>query len=339
VTTDAAAKLKAASTNNARTALLEALKFAAVAVDSSDNSGLSAFVTIRDGLLMTENETFCIGVPVDSPLDMSLHAEKLQAALQQCGATFQMVQVSAEQLSITSGKFRAVIPILPSEQITPSNPDVWVADINDRIMEGFKACCKACTGKGERAINQSVLLGPGSIIGTNGGFAIEYWHGIDLPPGLCIPKKAVDTICKLTKPLAGFGFSEGRSVTFYFDDNSFIKTRLYAGEWPKVGKLFEENMGGDFVPLWDGFALALKAIQKFTENDTLHFHEGRLATGHLIEQSAASYDVPGLPGGQKFSEVYWHICLPYAERVKIGAPGAATVFISENTRGLIMGKH
>jgi hypothetical protein len=334
-----AAKLKAASTGNVRKALLAALDFAAVAISKDDNSGLAAYVTVKDGLLMSENETFAVGMPVDTPLDMALHGEKLQAALEQCGDNFQMVQVGKQELSITSGKFRAVIPILETEMVRQSTPDEWIGIIHNDLANGFKAVSKGCTGKGDRTIHQCVHLQANSITSTNGGFAIEFWHGIDLPQNLLIPKKSVDAITKLEKSMRGFGYNPDISATFYYDDYSFIRTRLYAGEWPSnMRTLFDQNMQGEFVPLWDGFAPAMKALHKFVEDDRLFFHDGKLATGKSLEH-CASYDVPTLRGQQAFAESYWRALLPYIKQVKLGATAAnPTAFIGSNIRGLIMGK-
>jgi hypothetical protein len=326
-----------AASNDERLRLIEALKFASVAIEKDDNSGLSQYVAIRDHWLMAENNTFCIGMPFSSGLEMCLHAEKLHAALAQCGQHFQMTQLSAQELSIKSDKFRAVIPVLPSDTIAPLNPDLKCGALSPAILKGFAAVQKLCTGKDARIIGQSVLLRSNVVIATNGGILVEYWHGIHLP--MAIPKKTVDTIVKLDKPLTGFGFNPGVSFTFYFADNSFLKTRLIAGEWPNIDKLFANKFNpGSAKPLWNGFADAIAALDKFIELDTVYFHDGVLSTHRNLEHAAASYTVTGLPAGYAFAPSYWRTVLPLCENVSIAAPGEPFGFMSSSARGLILGK-
>lgn len=326
-----------ATTNDDRVKLLEALKFAAIA--SEKKEGKFAFVCIKDKWLSAENDTFSVGIQVDVSLDLIPQADKFQAALQQCEQQFQLTQIDANNVSIKSGNFRALVPLLPNDDIAEMLPDDPVALITDDIKDGFRACL-AVMGKGEKIFHNAALLQASTVCATNGGLALEYWHGINLPGPLNIPKKTLETLCKIDKPLSQFGFSES-SVTFYFDDMSFLKTRLVEGVFPYDGliRLFDEFGNAPHAQLWPDFYVALDAVKIFLEGDTVHFHSDYLSTHNVLDMGA-SYRVPGLPNGLKFSALYWKAIEPYIKTVSFAAlSNKPTSFQSDKVRGLIVGKY
>jgi hypothetical protein len=333
---------KKTTDNDAREKLIAALKFACIAVNKEDNSGLSQFATVKNGFVVTENDTLCIGVPVETDLHLVLHADKFHSALIQCSPAhqMQMVQLNDRELSIKSGNFRGVVPLLPNDTIADRVPDAACGQLGQSVITGFTVLAKLCNGKTDRIYDQSIWFRSQSMIATNGAIGMEYWHGFHLPHSMNIPKKTVETLAKIEKPLVSFGFS-ANSITFYFDDNSFLKSRLLSGEWPdRIVTIFEKAMAGDFNPLWIGFADALTAVAKFVENDTIVFHLGTLSTSENLEHAAASYLVERLPQGHKFSHAYWKMALPFAEFVKLpDKKDEPTAFKSSRVRGVIMGKH
>ena len=341
-----AAKSKPASNsdNEEKARLIAALKFASVAIEKTDNSGLSEFITIAGHWLMARNETFALGVQVDTDLEISLHAEKFLAALELCGDNFNLVQFSANELSIQSGNFRAVVPTLPPTSVAEfSSPDAPAGQLSAEILEAFRVCGKACAGKGSKVYHNSVLLQANTMQATNGAIAFEFWHGSPFPCPMGIPKKTVDALAKLGEPIAGFGFSD-RSLTIYLSNGSFIKTRLMTEAWPtKLSELFDKHAGPHLrnQPLWAGFVDALGALAKFTkENDTIVFHDNLVATSEVADHAAASYVVPGLPGGPKYSLAYWRIVAPFAVNIVLPKLKEEPLgFFCNNVRGLILGKH
>lgn len=319
--------------NDDRLKLLEALRFAAIAIDKKEDK--FSYVCIRDGWLSADNETFSIGIQVDVALDLCPQADLFAAALNQCAEQFQLTQVDLHSVSIRSGKFNALVPVLVTDETGEFNPDEPCAFINDALKDAFAASLR-CMGKGEKIYHNAVLLRSNTTCATNAGIALEYWHGIDLPGPLNIPKKTAETIVKIDKPLAQFGFSAD-SVTFYFDDMSFIKTRLVQGEFPNLEKLFAAN-SGPLVPIWPEFFAGIKAVEKFVQNDVVHLHSEHIATHHTLALGA-SYKVPGLPSGYAFSAIYWKAIEPFVKAVRFATKNEPVVFAGDNARGLIIGKH
>lgn len=335
----ARAAIKKESYNEECERLIAALKFAAAAIEKTDANGLAQFVQITNNTLISQNDTFSIGVKLETNLDLCVHGEKLLAALNQCGPNFQMVQISAQELSVKSGNFRAIVPVLPSDIFGQINPDISCGALNQFFFDAIEICGKLCSGKGDRAIDQTILLKDQTIVGTNGGVAVEYWHGCGFPSSISLPKKTIDAISKLKRPFLNFGVS-ATSLTLYFDNNTFLKTRIGALEWPSTDHMFYNNMPEvEGISLWRGFADALRAIDKFIDNDVLVFCADTMATHADLSHAGATYAVPGLPPGYKFSAAYWRILLPHIETVFVAPLGKAWAFTGKNLRGLIIGRY
>lgn len=321
------------SANDDREKLIAALDFVLLATKGNDE-GKSAFVAFHNNCVTAENDTLTLGVAVDVGLELCPQADKFRAALIQCESTFQLTQLDDNAVSIKSGAFRALIPAIAPGLIAQNVPDLPCALITDALKNAFEACGKAIS-KGERVFNKSVLLRSGSAVGTNGGILVEYWHGLDLPGSFGIPKKTIDTILGTAKTLYSLGYSE-RSITFYFEDGSFLKSRLMSEPWPDIDRLMN-SFDSDTHPVWPQFFVALKAVQAFVQNDTVYFHANHIGTAHTLELGA-SFQVPGLPNDLRFSAAYWRILEPYIDHVKLSLTGSPTSFKGRNVRGLIMGK-
>jgi hypothetical protein len=128
---------------------------------------------------------------------------------------------------------------------------------------------------------------------------LEYGHGIDLPPGLLIPKASAIAIAKSPKPLARFGFSEG-SATFYFDDGSFIKTQLFKDGYPTYQNIFAQfDMSQITTPPPELFT-AIEAVLPLSENGGIYLR-GDKVQSHHNEEVGAVYSIGGVPQGMCFN--------------------------------------
>ena len=330
-----ARKPKVEPVNDDRQKLLTALAFAGVTIEKADE-GKTSFVSFRDRWLMAANDTITISTPVDIDLELCPQADKFEAALKQCGQQYQLTQIEANAVSIKSGDFRAMIAALPLDLFEPCTPDLPCAAISDRLNIAMETCAKVMSNKGDRAFNKSLLLRANSVVGTNGGLVIESWHGIDLPGEFPIPNKAIEAILKINKPLCQFGFSEN-SVTFYFDNGAWLKTRLISTPWPNLDRLLNLPTAL-YEPIWPEFFVALKAIDAFVQDDTVYFHNDVLAT-HRVIGIGASYRVAGLPGDRSFGVGNLRIVEPFVTHIAMGADRTTpAAFVGENVRGLIVGK-
>lgn len=328
---------KAKST--AATKLAEALNFVAAASNDGTIVPYQAHARVAANWIIANDGTISAGHPVEEELALCPHIARLIDALNRAGTTLALTERENGQLLIAGDKLKATVPCIPGDQFPPIMPDPQCATIDDRIKEGFAAVTALAASTGERVFETSILLRANSMFGCNGSVIFEYWHGIDLPPDLVIPKPAAVAIASAKKTLSGFGFSRA-SATFYFEDGAWYKTQLYGEKWPDLDPLFDAPCFPVAVP--EGLFEAVAAIENFSKDGAVHFHDDKLKTTYDNYDSVggpvygATYDVPGLQGPHTFSANLLRLIQPVCETLDYTSADDRAFFIGGNVRGVIM---
>lgn len=313
--------------------LLNALKFLKP-VQKKAGTTQQQYCMITGNWAAASDEVMTIGTKVEEELTVCPQTTQFETALKKTGDDLSITQLSETSLSVVSGAFKALVPCVPFNQLSITAPDEPCADIDDRIKEAFAMLAPLATDGAPNAAYACVMLQSGSAVATNGHVLAEYWHGIDLPPGLLVPKAAVMAIIKAGKPLARFGFS-GPSATFWFDDDSFIKTQLYGERFPNYQTVFsKEDLNPWPVP--DEFFTAVRSIEAFTRNGVVYFENGKIASNEL-ENEASTYIIEGLPEGMAFNAKYLLMVEKAFQNVDFDETANKAFFFGENVRGAIMG--
>lgn len=276
-----------------------------------------------------------VGTKIEEDITACPRTVDLLLALQKCGSTVAISQLNEMVLSVRSDKFKASINCVKFEDLPLSFPDAPVAVVNDSLRAGFEACGWLAQEGAQDAFCASVLLQGGSIVATNRHVLVEYWHGIDLPPGILIPKAAIVALLKIGKPLARFGFSD-TSATFYFEDESFLKTQLFKDRYPNYENIFALRIGS-VTPLPSDFFEAVGVVAGFSEAKWV-FLRGDKMQSHEHEEQGAVYDIKGIPQHMSFNHEYLLAVAPHFKNVVF--TDRAAYFQNERVRGAIMaGSH
>jgi len=318
--------------------LIEALSFVAAA-DTGKDIDKYAYVTMQDNTIVASNDVFAMGAHIDDDVRLCLHGAKLKAALENCGTNFQLTQLDASSVSIKSGKFKATIPCIDPELLTKWQTDPVVAVISDTIKDCFALLHPLVSEKSDRTIDHALHLRPFTGVGTNGGLLFEYYHGHDLPPGLLIPKQTAAVLAKLKPKLHGLGFSK-HSATFWFDNNSYLRTKLIDGTYPDTDRLWYGDYASHARSLPTGFYQGLEAIEKFVDNDSVYFVAPNYVSTHPSLNVGANYIMEeALPAGLCYSMNYWKRTRDLVNHV-IWPPDHSkpAQLFGANLRALILGK-
>lgn len=257
-------------------------------------------------------------------------------ALSKCGEHFSITQLDGFRLSIKSDKFKAVVPCLDPVllQDTSHIPDPATYEITDAFRLALQAVGVLVNEAGDNIINVSIYMNNGSLIASNGRAIFECWHGLPLPFGAALPKAIVGPLAKASKKLIKFGCSQS-SVTFWFEDESWLKSQIYAEHWPDVTNVLNQKSNPWPVPA--DFWNAVAAVAPFSPNGALHFGAGSLSS-HGETGVGAAFDVPGLPKGPIFSARLLELIKPHAEQVDfLVNDGRMLMFFGRNIRGAIAG--
>lgn len=328
---------KAQSTAAAK--LAEALNFIAPAYKDGGQP-YQAHARLAGKMLTATDGTFSAGHSVEEELALCPHIGRFIDALNRAGSSLAMTENENGTLLIKGDKIRATVPCIPGDELPQVMPDPKIAAIDDRLKEGFAKLLPLTKAEAERVVEVSILLQANSMYSTNGFALFEYWHGIDLPPALVIPKTFAAAVAACPKKLAGFGFSN-KSVTFYYEDDSWYKSQMYSEQWPDVAKLFDFPCFPAPVP--EGLFEAVRAIDSFSKDGGVHFHEDKLKTTYDKYQDhggplyGATYDVPGLQAGHSFTAKLLRLIEPVCKSLDYTSnPDRAFFFDDANVRGSIM---
>lgn len=321
-------------TPNPAASLVAALKFISVAQKKTGPTGIQ-FSRLSGNWAAASDGILTAAAPIEEDLNACVHTFQFLDALSKVSDEVSITQLTENALAVSSGVFRALVPCVGFDEVEIFDPDAQCAIIDDRIKLAFAAVAVLATEGAPNAVHGGVLLQGNSAVATNGHALLEYWHGIDLPPGLLIPKASAQAIAKCPKTLVGFGFDRMRwsSATFYFEDGSFIKTQLYPDRYPAYEQLFKTE-GLNPWPVPPEFFNAVRAVESFTENGHIFFEDGAIASA-IYSDEATTYKVEGLPEQMGFNAKYLIAVEAAFKSAHFG--NNKVIFFGENMRGAIMG--
>lgn len=319
---------------NVATKLADVLKFLA---PIQGKTGLlkEQFCNISYNWACASNEVVTMGVPIEMNLFACPHFVTFSKALSECEAEdLSITQIDEETLVVNSGDMKARVPCVPPNRVAIPAPDPCIAQVSNGVKAALAACAPMTLDQHANPAFMGVLLQSGSTVGINGHIMLEYWHGVDLPPNLLIPKESATIIGKIKKNVTGFGFSES-SVTFWFDDGSFVKTQLMLADYPNYRALFP-TYKLPTIKLHKMFERGLKNIKNFAPEGNVYFFEGTLQT-NVRTTDASTFKIEGLPEGMAFAVKYLLAMSPFMGEVYFQKEQKRAFVFTENTRGIIMG--
>lgn len=321
-----------------KSSLLTALEFCSC-VSEKLGAPYETHIGLRDNWAIAFNGIVAAGSPISEDIVCYPHNLMLIEALSKCDESFTLTQLDNGRLSIKSGKFKAVVPCLDPALMQNAFPDPQIAPISNAFKEAVEAVGVLASENAQHVLTASVLMHGASVVSTNRVMIMEYWHGLDLPPGVPLPKQFVAALAKQKKNLVGFGFSNN-SATFHFEDGCWLKTQLYSDSWPDVGKILNKEAN-----LWSidtGFYKALDAIAPFSEDGNV-YSDLNLLMSHPDSSIGATHECSGIPKGFVYPIKQLQIIKPYVQKIDWMASGIhdssyCLVFQGGNMRGVISGR-
>lgn len=299
--------------------LAEALNFITPAT-SDDGQPYAAHARFVNGLVVASNGVTTAGYPVEEELTGCPHVGRFKSAITRATGKLQIAETDNGQVSVKGARLRAQVPCVPPETMPSIMPDPRIADIDERIKEGFAALLPLIAEEGESVIETSICLRASSMVATNRTVIFEYWHGIDLPPALAIPKAAAKAVATTKLELTGFGFTEGRSVTFWFDNGAFLKTQLYEDQWSDKNLDDVLNVTSNPVEVPKDLFTGIEAVGDFSPDGAIHFRDDKIKSdyasfGEEGKPSGATYDLKGLQSGHSFTTKLIKLIKPVCDKL------------------------
>lgn len=316
--------------------LLEAVRFLS-GITKDEGPPNECHILLSNKTATAFNGTVGAGCKIDEDLYAAPNAKIFLSALSKCGDNYTLTQVDTK-LVLKSGPFKANIPCIDPTLMYFPTPDPNMAPIDDSFKKAVELIEKVKPENGQRVVTLSFLLNGPSILATDGKILIEAWHGLNMPTNIPVPKAIIPSICN-TKKLTGFGLSN-TTVTFFFEDESFIRSQLFADKWPDVSHLIDRP--SNMKPVPKDLFKALDAIKDFSGNGFVYFNDGKLQS-HEISEKGAEFDVEGLRKGPVYSVKYLNLIKDMIDKVDFYVEpeglgrGKICAFVGNNVRGILMG--
>lgn len=331
-------KPRSTKSETPKSSLLKALEFVSCV---SENVGAphETHVGLKNKWAVAFNGIVAAGAPIDEDIYCYPHTIDMLTALSKCEENFSLTQLDNMRLSIKSGKFKAVVECLEPIIMQEAMPDPPIVGITNKFKEAVEAVGVLASENAQHVLTASVLMNGPSVISTNRTMLFEYWHGLDLPINMPLPKEFVKSLCAHKKNLTQFGCSNC-SATFYFEDGSWLRTQLYATEWPDVSRIL--NIEGNLWSIDPQFFKALDAVAPFSDDGNVYFDTGLLMS-HPETSVGASHECNGLPKGVIYPIKQLKMMQPYAKKVDFNAKGIhdssyCLKFEGDVCRGVISGR-
>jgi hypothetical protein len=317
--------------------IIDALKFVNIAQKAKGDTRMTHCCMMASGWLLASDGAIHAGARVaEIGFDAAPHTHKLLDALQKCTGQITFVQMSPAKLIVKgTGKFQASIACAMPDEMFPPVPDPQIAAVNNELKKALGACAAVVNEASPEPHKAGVLLQGGSCVGTDGIALVEYWHGIDLPPNILIPKASAMAIANCQKDATGFGFTSN-SVTIWFADGSFIKTQLFEPKFPAYQAIFAGRKFEAWPVPADLFP-AIDAVHEFNDAGTVYFGNNIVRSAPL-EGEGASHECQGLPGGMSFAAKRLNTVRPYFQKAHWFPAEGKVFFFADNVRGCIMGR-
>lgn len=329
---------RSTKTEPTKSSLLTALEFCSCV---SDKLGASyeTHIGLRNHWAIAFNGIVAAGSPIVEDIYAHPHNLLLIEALSKCDDVFSLTQLDNGRLSIKSGKFKAVVPCLDPALMQDALPDPLLAPITNKFRDAVAAVGVLANEDAQHVLMASVLMNGASVISTNRVMLLEYWHGLDLPFNIPLPKEFVTALVKCKKNLTGFGFSRS-SATFYFEDGCWLRTQLYSDEWPDVSRILNREAN-----LWNidpQFFKALESVAPFSDDGNV-YSDTNLLMSHADHGIGAEFECNGIPKGFIYPIKQLMIMKPYVRKIDYMASGVADssyclMFQGDNLRGMISGR-
>ncbi len=308
--------------------LVEALNFVEFATGDYGVS-TSPYVNLYNRCAVCWDGTMAAGMEIEEDLTVAPKLETLKKALGKSGKALTLTELPNGRLSVKGEKITVQVPCLTPQEMPATGPDPANWPLNDEIKEAFKSLQGIIEDSGDAVWQTAVLLEANIATATNGKVIMQYRHGIDLPPGLLLPRPFVQAVAKQFKPLIAFGYNPGHSLTFWFEDASWYKTQLYQDAYPNCAPILDVESTPINSPagLWEG----CKEIAEFDDNEWINFKENAIIAG------VAKYPVEGLTGGRQFDYKYLKKIIPYIKTIDITTHDNKMIFFGDKVRGVVVG--
>jgi hypothetical protein len=321
--------------NREENSLIAPLKLMAL-VQRTNGEAKHTHCRIYAGFIIATNSLFAAGAKLPDDLDACPHTHRLLAALETAPYKVSITKHSAS-LTVASKDFSAEIPCIDPSVLDTATPDTPAALVSEVLRDCLGKTAQCVGEVSESSITSSVLLRSGDCIATNNETVINAWHGFmfgEASAQWLIPRVALTAVIKHKSVLIKLGFNaEMQTITFWFDDDSWIKTFCFPVPYPDdVVQVFNQVPTEKLIPAPKAFAEDLEKLEPFAETKIVKFTGDYAKVQSLQGFDSAQIKCEFPPCAFNLTQL--KLVLPYME--KFGLQNGILVAYKGNMRAAVI---
>lgn len=314
--------------------MLISLKFCAGSIAKKDFVIDLKHFAIRDGFIRGFNGTLALGSPIPFNIDCHPNAEQLIKAVSKCNDTIQLSLTKAGRLSVKSAGFKAFIDCVQGETNHVEPEGEFVEFDGELLLKGIQACAPFIGSDASRPWANGVLIKGQSIFATNNVMLVEYWLGSTFPITVNIPRAAVREMQRIGEAPVNAQVTTN-SITFHYSGDRWLRTQLFATEWPDLSKVLDRP--SEQVPVDERIFEGLESVKSFVDKmGTIYLFQDELRT-HMDEQEGAGFAMDGFGHEGKYNIDMLNLLKDTAVTIDWSTYPSPCMFLGERIRGAIIG--
>ncbi len=315
--------------------MLNALKFVKGSIASKGFAPELTHFKIEGGHIKGFNGSLALSSPIALDLDVAPKAVPFIKAITSCRATTAMSVTPTGRLSIKSGKFKALVQCVESDNYPDIRPEGEVVKLNGDFIEILRQLTPFMSEDASRPWSRGIMLKGRYATVTNNIVIVQAWLPEIFPIKINIPAQAVKELVRIKEEPCHLQVSEN-SITFHYEDGRWLRTNLNSMEWPDLDPIFSAKPNVASLPT--DFFEALEDLKAFTDDaDRVIFRDGKVSTTQVDDEVGASVELTDFPYEARFNLLQLQKIESIVDKIDFTMYPRPCIFYGDKLRGAIVG--
>lgn len=315
--------------------MLDAIRFVKGAVSKKDFVPALSHFLIKANRITGFNGKLSLSAPISMPEDCCPKAETFVRAVEACADTIELHLTKAGKLGIRSGKFKAFVDTVPTEQYPGVAPEGQRVDAHGELLPALAKLYEFSAEDASRPWAAGVLLNGNSAFATNNVVIAECWLGYYFPFRIIVPRYAIKEILRIGEEPTHMRLTR-TNATFFYEGERWLSTQLVDAEWPDVERMFAAMPAPNTVPpVAPELFPALETLEPFVDEYMRIYMLGDHVSTAL--QDGASVEL-AVPAQGAYNIKMLRLLEGVAQQIAFDMYPAPVPWYGKQIRGLIAGQ-
>lgn len=319
--------------------MIETLKLIQGAVAKKDLVPVMTAVHFYDKRVQATNGRITIDAPFpDLDIDVTVNADRLIKAVNACDGEATIKLTENGKLSIRQGKFRALIPVEDHDSFPKVEPPTALHQINGKYLLRLMQELRPFVAEdATRPWACGMLLDGDYAYATNNVSIARVHQPFDKPVSLSsklnLPSFLLDELLRMKRPPINAAHDD-KSITLDLGDGVWIRSNLFADEWPDVQRFFQP---AKLSPIPPELSPSIERILPFCPDPKLPIiilGDNTVSTAE--GEMSAAVEGFSLPDARFHAKVL-QLVLDHAHSIDLAAYPNPCAFQGDGIDGVVMG--